>query len=213
MARWKPDSPGRLYEAALELYAKRGFEKTTVAEIAERAGVTERTYFRHFADKREVLFGRTGAFEEALVSTVANAPDSMPLIDVLTASLEAAGGQLPERRTARKRYAIIAANAELRERDLSKYAALATALAETLRARGLRDPDATLTAEVTMAVFKITFERWISDPDERDFSELVRESLDGLRVLAGVRAAGGAGAARGRSRRSRGRAPAARRDG
>jgi AcrR family transcriptional regulator len=213
LARWKPDSPGRLYEAALELYAKRGFEKTTVAEIAERAGVTERTFFRHFADKREVLFGRTGAFEEALVNTVANAPDSLPLIEVLTAGLEAAGAQLPERRTARKRYAIIAANAELRERDLSKYASLSAALAETMRARGLRDPDATLAAEVAIAVFRVAFERWINDPNDPDFPELVRESLDGLKVLEGVTVAGGGSAARGRSQRSGGRARPPQRDG
>jgi AcrR family transcriptional regulator len=183
VARWKPDSPGRLYEAALELYAKRGFENTTVAEIAKHAGVTERTFFRHFADKREVLFGRTGEFEEALVNTVANAPDSMPLVDVLATGLEAAGAQLPDHRTARKRHAIIAANAGLRERDLSKYASLSAALVETLRERGLGDPDATIVAEVAIAVFRTAFELWISDPTDRDFPELVRESLDGLKVL------------------------------
>jgi AcrR family transcriptional regulator len=210
MARWKPDSPGRLYEAALELYAKRGFENTTVTEIAERAGVTERTFFRHFTDKREVLFGRTGAFEEALVKRVADAPDSLALVDVLAAGLEAAGAQLPDRRTARKRHAIIAANAQLRERDLAKFASLSAALAETLRGRGLPDPDATLAAEVAIAVFRIAFERWISDPNDPGFPELVRELL---KVLDRVTAAEGASAARGRSRTSGGRGHQPRSDG
>ena len=76
MTRWEPDARGRLEQAALELYGERGFEQTTVAEIAKRAGLTERTFFRHFADKREVLFGGAGALQELLVSTVASAPDS-----------------------------------------------------------------------------------------------------------------------------------------
>jgi AcrR family transcriptional regulator len=213
MARWKPDSPGRLYEAALELYGKRGFENTTVAEIAKRAGVTERTFFRHFPDKREVLFGRSGAMEEALVSTVSGAPPSRPLIDAIAAGLEAAGAQLPDRRIAQRRHAIIAANEGLRERELSKFASLSAALAETLRARGLGDPDASLAAEVALAVFKTAFERWLDDPTDRDFPELVRESLDGLKLFDGVLVAEGVGAARGGSQRSGGRGHQPRRDG
>ena len=90
MGRWEPNARGRLEQAALELYGERGFEQTTVAEIAERAGLTERTFFRHFADKREVLFGGAGALQEFLVSTVASAPDSAAPIDAVAAALEAA---------------------------------------------------------------------------------------------------------------------------
>src|SRR4029453_18823389 len=105
MARWEPDSRGRLYRAALELYGERGFENTTVAEIAERAGLTERTFFRHFADKREVRFAGSPTLQEHLVSTVADAPDSTAPIDAAAAGLEAAGSQLPDRETARRRQA------------------------------------------------------------------------------------------------------------
>jgi AcrR family transcriptional regulator len=182
MPRWKPGTRGRLYEAALELYAKRGFENTTVAEIAGRAGLTERTFFRHFPDKREVLFAASGAMQEALVSTVANAPDSLVPIEAVAAGLEAAGGELPDRKTARKRQAIIAATPELQERELIKFASMSSALAEALRARG--DPAATLTAEVAMAVYRIAFERWIDDVNERDFPELIRESLGELEALS-----------------------------
>jgi len=163
---------------------ERGFENTTAAEIAKRAGLTERTFFRHFADKREVLFARAGALEEQLVSTVANAPDSLAPIDAVAAGLEAAGAQLPERReTARQRQTIIAANAGLRERELIKLASLSAALADALRRRGLRDPAASLTAEIAIAVFKIAFERWIDETNHRDFPQLVRESLDQLKAL------------------------------
>src|SRR5271154_6812750 len=127
MGRWQPDARGRLMKAAFELYGERGFEQTTVAEIAERAGLTERTFFRHFADKREVLFGGAGALEELLVSAVAKAPDRLAPIDAAATGIEAAGaaiqegGELP-----RQRQAIIAASAELQERELIKLASLAS---------------------------------------------------------------------------------------
>src|SRR5512133_392884 len=148
MVRWEPDSRGRLHQAAFALYAERGFENTTVAAIAERAGLTERTFFRHFADKREVLFASSGALQEALVSAVADASDALAPIDAAAAGLEAAGAQLPDREQARQRQAIIAANPELQERELIKFASLSAALADALRARGVADPAASLTAEV-----------------------------------------------------------------
>src|ERR1700680_510255 len=114
MSRWEPNARGRLELAALELYSERGFEQTTVAEIAKRAGLTERTFFRHFADKREVLFWGQSALQELLVSTVASAPDSAAPIDATAAAFEAAGTLLQERReSARQRQAVIVANAEL----------------------------------------------------------------------------------------------------
>ena len=91
MSRWEPNARGRLEEAALELYTERGFDETTVAEIAERAGLTERTFFRHFADKREVLFGGQDALLALFVNTIVDAPDSMSPIDAVGAALEAAG--------------------------------------------------------------------------------------------------------------------------
>jgi AcrR family transcriptional regulator len=184
MARWQPGSRGRLHEAALELYATRGFQHTTVAEIAKRAGLTERTFFRHFADKREVMFAAAGVLQEALVSTVANAPASLAPLEAVAAGLEAVAAGLPDRETARARQTIIAANPELRERELTTFAALSAALAEALRARGLPDPAATLAAEVGMAVFRIASERWIDDTNDRDLPELIRETLEELEALS-----------------------------
>jgi AcrR family transcriptional regulator len=183
MARWEPGSRDRLRLAAFDLYAERGFENTTVAEIAKRAGVTERTFFRHFADKREVLFAGSQVLQEALVNAVADAPADAAPIDALTAGLEAAAAQLPDRETARRRQAIITANADLRERELIKYASLSAAVAETLRRRGLDGPAASLTAEIAIGVFRIAFERWIDDDGDRNFADVVRESLDQLRAV------------------------------
>src|ERR1700721_1862099 len=94
MGRWEPDARGRLAQAASPLYGERGFEQTTVAEIAERAGLTERTFFRHFADKREVLFAGADALRELLVDTVAKAPASAAPIDAAASGLRAAGAFL-----------------------------------------------------------------------------------------------------------------------
>ena len=141
MGRWEPNARGRLEQAALQLYVERGFEQTTVAEIARRAGLTERTFFRHFADKREVLFWGAGSLQELVVSTVASAPDSAAPIDAVVAALEAAGALLQERREfARQRQTIIAANPELQERELIKLASLASAMADALRQRGVERP-------------------------------------------------------------------------
>src|SRR5580692_8147260 len=116
MARWEPDAAGRLVEAAMQLYRERGFDRTTVAEIAARAGLTERTFFRYFADKREVLFSGAGTLQDLLVGAVLSAPDSASPIHAVATALEAAGALLQERRDfARQRQIVIAANTELRE--------------------------------------------------------------------------------------------------
>src|ERR1035441_631438 len=87
MGRWEPNARGRLEQAALELYVERGFEQTTVAEIAQRAGLKERTFFRHFADKREVLFQGAASLQELLVNAVASTPESSAPIDAVAAAL------------------------------------------------------------------------------------------------------------------------------
>src|ERR1039457_3818117 len=113
MSRWEPNARGRLEWAAMRLYVERGFEQTTVAEIAARAWLTERTFFRPFADKREVLFAGAGELQDFLVSTLASTPDSAAPIDAVAAGIEAAGVLLQERRDyARQRQAVIAANTE-----------------------------------------------------------------------------------------------------
>jgi AcrR family transcriptional regulator len=184
MGRWEPNARGRLEQAAMELYVERGFEQTTVAEIAKRAGLTERTFFRHFADKREVLFWGSATLQEHLVSAVASAPDSAAPIDAIAAAVEVAGVLLQERReAARQRQAIIVANTELQERELIKLASLASALAGALRQRGVGEPAASLTAEAGIAVFKIAFGLWVGGDSEQDLPRLIQESLDELKAV------------------------------
>ncbi|HLU54136.1 MAG TPA: TetR family transcriptional regulator [Pseudonocardia sp.] len=191
MARWAPGAADRLQRAAMELFAERGFEATTVAEIAERAGVTERTFFRHFADKREVLFGGQDRFLAAFVDAIAAAPADTPLVDVLTAALDAGGGALQEARTrdfARRRQETIAANEQLQERELLKMAKLARAVTDALLARGVADRHARLAGDMVVSVFLAAFARWIEPGEERSLVELQREALAAWCELAGATA-------------------------
>jgi len=155
-----------------------------VAEIAGRAGLTERTFFRHFSDKREVLFGGAGELQELLVRPVASAHEAAAPIDAIVPGLQAMGAILQERReAARQRQDIIAANAELQERELIKLASLAAAPRE----RGGEEPAASLTAEVAIAAFRVGFERWLVEGETRELPELIRDSLDQLRAVTSSR--------------------------
>jgi AcrR family transcriptional regulator len=181
MGRWQPNARGRLEQAALALFSEQGFERTTVAEIANRAGLTERTFFRYFADKREVLFPST--LQDLLVSTLANTSDALAPIDAVAVALEAAGGLLEERREyARQRQTVIAAHPGLQERELIKLASIASAMADELRRRGVPDSAASLTAEVGIAAFRVAFERWIKD-GRHNLSQLIRVSLEELKAV------------------------------
>lgn len=182
MARWEPNATERLREAALELFEEHGFEQTTVAEIAARAGLTERTFFRHFTDKREVLFRGSEGLRDTLVAAIDAAPAQASPLAAVTAALDAAGAVfIPE--LARRRQAVILANPELQERELIKLASLADALAEALRRRGVSHSAAGLAAQTGMAIFRITFERWVTDPIQRPWTEHLREALAELDEL------------------------------
>ncbi|MBF6300533.1 TetR family transcriptional regulator [Nocardia amamiensis] len=184
MGRWEPNARGRLELAALELYTQRGFEQTTVAEIAKRAGLTERTFFRHFADKREVLFPGGTALQDVLVDAVARAPDAAAPIEATAAAVEAAGAVLEERRDfSRQRQAVIDANTELRERELIKLASLAAAVAGALRERGVAEPAAHLAAETGIAVLRVAFRRWHDEANTKELPRLVRESFAELTTV------------------------------
>lgn len=187
MGRWQPDSRGRLQEAALALYAERGFDQTTAAQIAERAGLTERTFFRHFTDKREVLFGGSALLKERIVDGVAGAPAGEGALDAVSRGLDAAAAMLGESRRdmALQRQAVLAANPELRERELAKLADYATTVAATLRARGVREPQATLAAESGMTVLRVAMQRWASGDDGRELRAIMRDGVAELRAVAG----------------------------
>jgi AcrR family transcriptional regulator len=184
MVRWQPDGRGRLEQAAFALFSERGFENTTVAEIAARAGLTERTFFRHYADKREVLFAGAVDLQERLVDHVLNAASTIPPLESVISALVGWGEMMEEHRVfARQRFAIIDANAELRERELIKLATLAAAIADALGQRGVSPTAATLTAEAGIAVFKVAFERWVADSNRQTLPELIEASSDELKAV------------------------------
>jgi AcrR family transcriptional regulator len=188
VGRWEADASGRLRQAAMQLYIERGFEQTTVAEIAKRAGLTARTFFRYFADKREVLFAGSGELQELVVHALEATPDSASPIQAVAAALDAAGAALGQRREySRQRQSVINANPELRERELIKLAALSAALADGLRRRGVPDPDASLAAEAGVVVFRVGFERWVGEPDGADLSQHMRAAFDRLKTITSAR--------------------------
>ncbi|ORA20154.1 TetR family transcriptional regulator [Mycobacterium arosiense] len=186
MGRWEPNARGRLEQAALDLYSHRGFDQTTVAEIAQRAGLTERTFYRHFADKREVLFGGEEALRDLFVQAVVSAPDHAAPLDAVAAGLKVFGilSDGRPREQPRQRQGVIAANTALQERELIKLAKLASSMAEALRQRGVAEPAASLAAEAGVSVLKIAFDRWVADINERTLAQLIDECLGELKALA-----------------------------
>ena len=185
MGRWRPDARTRLQEAALALYGERGYEKTTVAEIAERAGLTKRTFFRYFADKREVLFWGSQLLEQRMVAAIEATPASASPLSMIGAALDAAAARFEEvREFAGPRHRIIASSSELRERELIKAMSLAAAMAKALRARGLGDTAAALAAHTGTTVMHVAFEQWVDDPDQTPFQQIARDALAQLREIA-----------------------------
>ena len=184
MPRWESGADARLVQAAYELYRERGFEDVTVAEIAARAGLTKRTFFRYFADKREVLFSGSAAFQASVIAAVLDAPDDVAPIDAVVAALAAAGAGLTALgEGVRKRQHIIDASTDLQEREMIKLATLTSAIGEALGQRSVRGPAASLTAEAGVAVFKTAFERWVRRNGPVEFAPLVDEALNELRGL------------------------------
>jgi AcrR family transcriptional regulator len=184
MSRWEPNARGRLAQAALELYSERGYDQVTVAEIAGRAGLTERTFFRHFADKREVLSYGAAALEELLVRGIDEAPDGLAPMDVVGTAIESAAEMFgPDSAFAARRQAVLAANPELQERELIKLAMFAAALAAALRGRGVSEPAASLAAEAGIAVFKVAYQRWADGAGQQTLQQVIRECLAELKTV------------------------------
>ncbi|WP_026911690.1 TetR family transcriptional regulator [Patulibacter minatonensis] len=185
MARWRPDSRRRLQDAAVDLYAERGFAETTVAQVAERAGLTERTFFRHFADKREVLFANEDALRAALADAVAAADADATTSEAVLAGLDAVAADLqPRRDELRRRTPIVAATPELGERELQKLASWRAALQSALLDRGVDAATAHLASEVGIAVLNVAAQAWLAADDEGDLAAGVRARFAALRELA-----------------------------
>jgi AcrR family transcriptional regulator len=187
MARWEPGAAERLRQAALELFATRGFEQTTATEIAQSVGLTERTFFRHFSDKRDVLFHGQHLLVEAFLAGVDTAPPDASPIEIVASALRSAASFFPDERRSysRTRQAVIDQNPALLERERHKLADLATTLADSLRARGVDDLAATVAAQSGATVFGIAFAQWIREGEQRSLADITADVLDVLLTLTG----------------------------
>ena len=184
MSRWAPDARERLETAALDLFVENGYEATTVAQIAERAGLNRATFFRHFADKREVLFGGedvlAGLFAEGIRDA---APGAAPLECLRAALVAVEVVMTPHRRTAAaKRVAVLASATELQERGLLKHARTSQSIIAALRERGVDELTARLGAEVGLLAFSVAFGRWMKAGDDRPFAPLAAAALGELQA-------------------------------
>lgn len=179
MARWEPNARERLERAALELFAEQGYDATSVAQIADRAGLTKSSFFRHFADKREVLSAGQDILADLFSQGIRAASPSATPIECVSAALQAAAVVFtPQRRSVMPlRREVIAANSELQERELLKRARLASVVAEALRARGTDETAARLAAEIGMIAFSVAMTRWLAQEDVESFGQLADTAL------------------------------------
>jgi AcrR family transcriptional regulator len=186
VARWQPNASERLALAALELFAERGYENTTVTGIARRAGLTKSTFFRHFQDKREVLFG-DGMMTGLVADAIAAAPATATPLEAVAHALDAVGSKAftPARREfiARRR-AVIAANPELQEREALKGLALTASMTGALKRRGAPGLTSCVAAELGALAWKIAYERWSDTASGDDFSQLARRALDEVQAAS-----------------------------
>ncbi len=186
MGRWEPNARGRISQAAWELFLDRGYDETTVAAIAQRAGLTERTVFRHFADKREVFFHGASALEGLLVDAVAGAPENLSAFTLSMVGIDAISHHLTDRDFSRRRQEIVDVTPELQERELRKMSHLAASLTRALQARGIEETQANLAAEAGIVIFRVAFERWVGADDERTLAAHAQLAFSELSALTAV---------------------------
>jgi AcrR family transcriptional regulator len=184
VSRWAPDARERLETAALDLFAENGYEETTVAQIADRAGLNRATFFRHFADKREVLFGGEDVLAGLFADGIRAAAPGATLTECLQAALAATGVAMTPRQRAKaaQRVRVLATNSEVQERGLLKHARIARSISAALRMRGADELTARLGAEVGLLAFSIAVERWLGADHDEPFPLHAAAALRDLQV-------------------------------
>ena len=184
MARWEGNARGRLERAALDLFLEQGYDRTTIAQITQRANLTERSFYRWFSDKREVLFDGEG-LEMRFVSAIEASPVDSRVLPTLLAAFAIAPEVLRPRVFLRERATVIAANPPLLERELMKLASLSEALTAALVRRGHERQTSRLAVDVAVAVLRLATERWVVD-DHADFAHMLSESAVDLHAVTAV---------------------------
>jgi AcrR family transcriptional regulator len=185
MVRWQPGARERLQQAALELFAARGYEQTTATEIAQAVGLTERTFFRHFSDKREVLFYGQQLLTDAFLAGLDEAPIEASPTDLVVSVLRSASTFFPDERRpySRTRQSVIDQNPALQERESHKLTTLGARLADAFRARGIDGLTADVAARAAVMAFGVAFIQWIRDGEERSFADITVDVLGELATL------------------------------
>ena len=184
VARWEPNTKERLVRAALDLFTEQGYDSTTVSQIADRAGLTKTTFFRHFPDKREVLFAGQEVHSRLLADGAAAAPEEATPFEAVAAALDAltASFTAEQREFGPRLLTVIAGDPELQERATFKHAALAAALTSALGKRGVPHLAASLAAELGVRAFDRAFGLWVDPASQQTLTELARRALDELRA-------------------------------
>ncbi|MFJ4655783.1 TetR/AcrR family transcriptional regulator [Nocardia sp. NPDC088792] len=186
MARWEPGARERLVIAAVDLFTEQGYDATTVAQIAERAGVTKSTFFRHFPDKRELLAAGQETLCRLLTEGIAEAPTGATPLEAVAAGLERASSAMGpmNRELAPRLKAAIDANSELQQRDALKSVGLAAAMTDALRTRGVPDLTAHLASELGVLAFKQGYAQWLQAPDDAALAPCTLAALEDLRAAS-----------------------------
>jgi AcrR family transcriptional regulator len=187
MVRWEPGTRERLQDAALELFAARGYEQTTATEIAQAVGLTERTFFRHFVDKREVLFHGQQILTDAFLAGLDDAPPDASPIGLAVSALRSSASFFDDERRphSRLRQSVIDANPALQEREALKLVGLGQALSGALRTRGVADMTAEVAAQIAVMAFGVAFAHWIAEDEQRTFEAI---AMDVVREVVSVTA-------------------------
>ncbi|MFG1709384.1 TetR/AcrR family transcriptional regulator [Nonomuraea sp. M3C6] len=170
--------------AALDLFAEQGYDATTVNEIADRAGLTKTTFFRHFPDKREVLFAGQDMHARLLADAIIEAPSPATPLEAVRAALDALATTFTDdrREFSAKLRPVIAGHSELQERSALKRAKLAEAVTNALHKRGVSEPTASLAAELGIRAFHHAFDQWADPANQRTLTELTGHTFDELRA-------------------------------
>jgi len=185
VSRWQPHAQERLERAALELFIEQGFAQTTVPQITARAGLTTRTFFRHFADKREVIFTGEEELPALVARLMADAPASLGPMLMIAQGLETVAATRFEgrREYLRTRRTVVQADEGLRERELRKLSVLSGAISRGFVDRGVDELSATLAAEIAVTVLSVAVSRWLDQDTAQPLSAFVHDTLNALQSM------------------------------